>query len=80
MHVQYQVETVISTPGHHAIHTLEAILIVGQPHVIFISEELVVERQADGIGSGRCNKLNVLTGDIVVLEGLPERGGLIGTH
>ena len=55
---------------------MRAVLPGRKAHVVFVGEELVVERQADCVGACRGNELDVFARDIVVFELLPEFGGI----
>ena len=80
VHVEYEVEARLAAPAHHIVYALETVLMGGEPHVVFIGEELVVEGQADGVGTLVADEEDVVAGDVVVLEVGPELCGHIGTH
>ena len=80
MHVENEVKTRGTAPVHHRIDAGKAVLILGTAHVVLVGEKPVVERQADGVGSLACDESDVGTGDVVVLELLPEVGSKIRTH
>ena len=80
VHVENEVETCLPTPVNNLVDALEAVLLVGEAHVVLMGEELVVERQADGVGARALDVANVGLGDVVVLELPPEAGCLVGSH
>ena len=51
-----------------------------KPHIVLIGEEAVVERQANGVGTGRGDKLHVAAGDVVVFEKAPKFIGEVRSH
>ena len=80
VHVENQVESVGTAPTHHIVDTLETIMTSCHTHVILIRKQLVIEWQADGIGTCTGYEVDIITGDIVVFELPPEVGCCIGTH
>ena len=80
MHVKDKVEVVGFAPAHHAVDAGEAVLIGGEAHVVFISEELIMEGETDCIGTCGRDIVDVGLGDIVIFELCPEFCRLVGTH
>ncbi len=80
MHVENQIQIVGLTPTQHRIYTLIAVLHSRLPHIIFISEEFVVKRQANSVGTLLRNKVNILSRDIVILKLLPELCGKVRSY
>ena len=81
MHVEDEVEPLGAAPLHQLVNDAEPfVCIVSQTHVILVGEEPVVEWQAHSIGSPLANEVQVITGDVVLFELLPEAGGLVGAH
>lgn len=77
VHVEDEVEIVGLAPRDDAVDAREAFA-CGQwgdvAHVVLVGEELVVERQTDGVGTGLGDEVDVGAGDVVVLELTPEAG------
>ena len=80
MHIENKVKVVGLAPAHHGVDALIAVFGACLPHIVFVGEELVVERQADGVGSLPGDEVDVLTSHIVVLELLPELSREVGTY
>ena len=72
VHIENDIETVLATPADGIVKPLEAVLGGSQSHIVLVCEELVVERDTDGVSPCRSYELNVLFCHIVVLEHLPE--------
>ncbi len=77
MHVKNEIKVVGATPAHHAVYPCKTILAGCKPHVVFICEEFVMKRQADCVGAGRRDIVNVCLGYIVVFKLLPEFCGFV---
>ena len=80
MHVENQVQSRAFAPSHHRVDAGKAVLVLCQPHIVFIGEEFVIKGESDRVGALRSDKLNVGARDVVVLEQLPELGGKIRTY
>ena len=80
VHVENEIEPGIATPADYLVYALETVLIVGEPHVVFIGEQLVVEWKTDGVCSRLCNEVDVGLSDVVVFELLPETCCLVWPH
>ena len=72
VHIENDIEAVLAAPADGIVKPLEAVLSGSQSHIVLVCEELVVERNTDGVGSCRSDELNVLFSHIIVLEHLPE--------
>lgn len=79
VHVQNQMQAVFAAPFYGLVHHAESLSFIVLAHIIFACEEFVVERQADGVGTCACDVGDIILGDIMVLESLPERSGEIRT-
>ena len=75
MHVENEIKSVGAAPFHHTVYAFEAVMSRRAAHVILVREQFVMERQAYGIRSCRSYEIYVGTGDIIILESLPEIGG-----
>ena len=51
VHVKNDIEAMSTAPSDHVIKSLEAVLVGCQAHIILICEELIVERNTDGVRS-----------------------------
>ena len=49
VHIQDHIQPMPAAPSDHIIQTFESVLTGGQAHIIFVSEELVVERHTYSI-------------------------------
>ena len=72
VHVKDEVQSFCAAPRHDAVDTLKSVMVCRPSHVVFIGKQLVVKRQAYRVAACRTDKTNVVAGDIVVLETLPE--------
>ena len=80
VHIEDEIEPVGTAPTDDAVDALVAILCACLAHIVLVGEELVVEGQADGVGTLLSNEVDVGTGHIVVLELLPELGCEVRTY
>ena len=79
MHVKNDIKSMLAAPSDHIVKSLEAVLICCETHVVLIGEKLVMERNADGICTGRSDEFDILLSHIIILEHLPELGSEVGT-
>ena len=80
MHVENQVKSCLPAPFHHLVNPPKSFAaVIGQPHIVLIGKEFVVEWQANCIRTCRGNETDVGLSDVVLLELLPECRSLIGT-
>ena len=80
VHIQNQIQVVGLAPGDDRVDACVAILLACLSHVILVAEQLVVERQTNGVGTLIGNEVDILTCHVVILELLPELGSGVGTH
>ena len=80
VHIENQVEVVGLAPAHHRVDACVTVFLACLSHIVFISEELVVERQADGVGTLRGDEVDIGLRHIVVLELLPELCREVRSH
>ena len=80
VHIENQVESGITAPFHEGIYPLKSVLCRHQAHIILVSEEFVIERQPDGIGTAGCYEAYVLFCNIIILEFFPEFCRLVRPH
>lgn len=80
VHVENQVKSIELAPVYHLVHHTEAFASVVFAHIVLVGKELVVEWQANGVGTRLLNEGDVGSRDVVVLEGLPELTCEVGTR
>ena len=80
VHVENQVESRGTAPTHHRVDAGKTVLVLGPSHIVLVGEQPVVEGKTDGVGSLTCDKGDIGTGDVVVLELTPEVGGEVRSH
>ena len=80
VHIENQVEVVSLAPAYYRVDALVTVFLTSLPHIVFVSEESIVERQSDGVGTLISNEVDIGLGNIVILELLPELSRLVRTY
>ena len=80
VHVEDQIQIVGLAPADHRINALITILLTRLSHIVLVGEELIVERQPNGICALTGDEIDISTGHVVILESLPERCREVWSH
>ncbi len=80
VHVEDEIQVRLTTPVYKAVYAGKAVLGGGQPHIVLVRKQFVMERQTDGVGTPALDEADVFARYVVVLECLPEVGGKVRSH